>query len=360
MNIKTGLSIFKSVWLIEQQSALSCFTMWEQYMNNEAKFSNDAKDLHANAFALIKSENVTVAPTDIWSAASFNNFAGSETAIIPIDGPLMKSDFCGYHGTATMLSYFRMAEQTPSVKTIILLIDSPGGTVDGTQAFADAIAASPKNTKAVIDGMMCSAALWIGCACNEVIATSNTDIIGSIGTTIQWYDSTAYLEKNGIVLRQFNASKSIDKNKEFRDANNGNGKLLVQQYLDPTNDEFIQSVQANRAGKFNTKTEDIFTGKVYLAKDAMKFGLIDSIQPMNQALTGKASAAAINQTTANANTSLDPFMEETLDKINGIDKGELYYIERKAAYNKQLDQENEQRAKDSLAAYEKELAEKLI
>jgi signal peptide peptidase SppA len=301
VNYKTGSEIFKSLWLIEPQSALGYLEMWDQFRKSGERWnpkneeSKETVDPRKKFFA---SQNVIYAPADAMSreAQEFKGFDGAEIAVIKLDGPLMKNDFCGFYGTASLLSFLRLAEQTASVKKIVLLIDSPGGSVDGTANFAEAIKASEKSTVAIITGMMCSAAYWIGSSCDEVIATSKTDITGSIGTKIQWYDRTKNMEKNGIILREYTATKSADKNRAFNEANKGDGKLLVQTLLDPLNDIFLNDVQTNREGKIDLKQEDVLTGKTYLAQQAIKVGLIDRIMPLDKAMTyAMASAKALGE-----------------------------------------------------------------
>lgn len=234
---------------------------------------------------LYAKDRVILAPEETFDLKhNFNGFTGAEIAIIPIRGPLMKADNCGYLGTMQMRMLVRMAEETASVHTVICLIDSPGGSVDGTQLLADEIKACSKKTIALVDGMMCSAAYWIGSSCDEIYATSDTDLIGSIGTMISWYDDSKYLEDNGFVLKEFYASDSKEKNAAFREANDGNSKKLVQQLLDPINHVFTAAVRMNRAGKFDEKKENIFTGTVYVSDKAKEAGLIDDIQTFEDIL----------------------------------------------------------------------------
>lgn len=191
----------------------------------------------------------------------------------------MKEDFCGWFGTASLREELNKINAAQSIHTVILMIDSPGGTVDGTQAFADAIKNSPKKTVAIIDGMAASAAYWIASSADEIIATSQTDIIGSIGTMISFYDRSEYYEEMGFVLREYYADDSKDKNKMMREAVKGNGKLLVKELLNPTNDIFLNAVRENRGKKLNE--EETLTGKTFLAEKAKEMGLVDKISSLD-------------------------------------------------------------------------------
>lgn len=242
-------------------------------------------------------QDVVVMPDNRFDMRSFEGFDGATIAVISIAGPLMKADYCGSFGTASIRDLIQLAEQTTSVKTILFVIDSPGGTVDGTQLLADAITNCTKKTIALIDGYCCSAAYWIASACNEIYASANTDIIGSIGTMIGFYDDTQALQNEGLVLREFYATDSVDKNAAFRDAQNGDGKRIVAEYLDPTNSIFKTNVQNNRTGKIDLKKENVLTGKIYHADEAVKVGLIDGISSFDHIINSTLNNQSIMSTT---------------------------------------------------------------
>jgi ClpP class serine protease len=291
---KVGLNIYNKPWLIEPQSALNLFDMWDRVISNKTDWRSETehdREAYSHVQKFFAISDITFAPIDTYEAKNFKGFEGSQLAVIPVMGPLMKQDFCGDFGTSSMANFFRLAENTRSVESIALLIDSPGGTVDGTASFADTIKRSKKYTMSIVDGLACSAAYWIGSSANQMVATSKTDTIGSIGTMCSWRDYSKMYETNGVVLRQYYASKSIDKNRAFNEANAGDGRMLVQETLDPLNNEFIGAVKSNRKDKLDTEKEDVLTGKTYVAGRAKDVGLIDGIMPIDQAFKKALQAA---------------------------------------------------------------------
>lgn len=282
MNIKTGLSIYNKPWLIEPSAAIQMLDFWnkvqggEQWNYHSAKGEDENKS-NERFFAL---DGVTIAPESTGGMYSFKGFEGSHTAVISISGPLMKNDYCGSLGTASLRQLTQMAAATESIKTILYVIDSPGGTVDGTQSFANAIKSSGKQTIALVDGMMCSAAYWIGSSCDKIYSSNSTDMIGSIGTMCALKDNTEEMKTKGIVLREYYATDSTDKNKMFSDAQKGDGKALISEMLDPMNDMFMEAVKENRYGKLN-KSENVLTGKTYMTDAAQAAGLIDGISSID-------------------------------------------------------------------------------
>lgn len=207
---------------------------------------------------------------------SFNDAPKNSIAIIPVSGPIMKNGGdCGEAGAVHFTNWIKSANESDRITGIILQIDSPGGMVDGTQTVVDAIRASRKPVISFVDdGMMASAAVWIGTAAHEVYASHKTDTIGSIGVYTTLLDYRGYLEKMGLKELEIYAPQSADKNKAYRDALDGN-EALIKEKLSFICDRFIAGVKENRKGKLNLEEENPFTGKMYKADQAISIGLID-------------------------------------------------------------------------------------
>lgn len=279
MQLTGLLSIYNKAWLIEPNAAVQMLELFNNVKMGEEDFTPE----QVKAVSILTGmSGVMVAPQSTWEMRDFKGFAGAETVVIPVSGPLMKNDYCGALGTASLRSLFAAAEAESSVKNIVLAIDSPGGTVDGTEGFAGQIAASTKRTICAVDGTCASAAMWIGSSCNEMYATSQTDFVGSIGTMVSMTDNSEAMKSRGVVLREYYATASTDKNKVFKEAREGDGKALISEVLDPINNVFMATVTANRGGKLDPST---LTGKMYPAQAAVQLGLLDGIMSMEQIIS---------------------------------------------------------------------------
>lgn len=242
-----------------------------------------AHNLLASVLPLFESKQAGISK---YAPVQFQPEIKNGVAIIPINGPIMKTENCDEPGTANILTTMQQLAANPDIKGFVLQIDSPGGTVDGTQVFAEAIKSlsTQKPVVSFVDGMMASAAYWIGSSTEHIMASTATDMIGSIGTMVSWADFKGMYEQKGVKLHEAYASDSVDKNALFRDANNGDYSTLQKELLDPVNKVFTSTVSANRAGKINTAKENVLTGKIYMAADAIKNGLIDSIGTLDKAV----------------------------------------------------------------------------
>lgn len=209
---------------------------------------------------------------------SYDEAPQGSIAIIPVEGAIEKNDYCGIAGSATLSQRVQDADNHPNVAAIILKVDSPGGHVDGTENFAQAVKATKKPVVAYVDGLAASAAYWIISGSDNIMLSGETAKVGSIGTMATIRDLTKYYEEMGVKIWEVYASKSTDKNKEIRDIiENGNTNTLIKDRLDPINKVFTGFVADARKDHINLQSEDVLTGKVYIGSSAIQAGLADDI-----------------------------------------------------------------------------------
>ena len=134
--------------------------------------------------------------------------------IIDLHGPLMRqpdlisSLLFGATDMNEVTDAIQEAVQRDDVQSILIDIDSPGGTVNGTPELAQAVAdaAKLKSIYAFSAGQMCSAAYWIASQCDAVYATPSARV-GSIGVMLPFIDSTEKFRSEGLNVEVFAAGK---------------------------------------------------------------------------------------------------------------------------------------------------------
>ena len=134
--------------------------------------------------------------------------------IIDLHGPLMRqpdlisSLLFGATDMNEVTDAIQEAVQRDDVQSILIDINSPGGTVNGTPELAQAVAdaAKLKTTYAFSAGQMCSAAYWIASQCDAIYATPSARV-GSIGVMLPFIDSTEKFRSEGLKVEVFAAGK---------------------------------------------------------------------------------------------------------------------------------------------------------
>ena len=211
--------------------------------------------------------------------------------VMGVNGPLMKADQeCGPRGLMSLANDLQRAAKDTDISAVLLRVDSPGGQVFGTQSVVDGIKACQAAGKPVValceDGLMCSAAYWIGCSANTIIATHETCTIGSIGVMASWADAQPYFEKMGVKFHTVYAEQSSLKNADFAAAGQGDYKA-VQANLTAIAGGFLGAVRSNRGNRLDAKKFDksgASAGKTFFASEAGDIGLIDAMGSFQDAL----------------------------------------------------------------------------
>ena len=133
--------------------------------------------------------------------------------IVPIKGPigrnLSKVDvMLGAVDINQISADIERFAADPSVKTILLDIDSPGGTVAGVPEVAARVREISQNKKVVsYSEFAASAAYWIGSQASEFIATPSASAIGSVGVYVPVLDRTEELKAKGIKVDVIKSGK---------------------------------------------------------------------------------------------------------------------------------------------------------
>ena len=256
---------------------------------------------YAETIAVVLSDrlNLDVEGLQIKSDAKDQRVATTNkgVAVIPIVGS-MSHRSTGIEAMSGMTSYstlqkqFEAAFNDPNVGSILMDIDSPGGSVAGAFDFRDYLM-SKKGTKpvyALARDAMCSAAYLIGSTADKVYATQ-TARVGSIGVVAMHTDASGKMEKEGLKPTFISAGK-------FKTAGNPYEKLegdklkYLQDSVDESYDMFINAVADARG--IDKKVIRDTEARVYGGKKAVEIGLADGIRTYESVL---AEMSAPNFTT---------------------------------------------------------------
>jgi len=211
-------------------------------------------------------------------------------AIIPVKGVVSKrsslfSFFFSRASTTDIAIMFKDALSNQDVESILLDIDSPGGTVDGTQELAELIysARGQKPIIAYTDGMMASAAYYIGAAADSIYISGDMPDIGSIGVAMMHLDYSANDEKYGFKETDIFAGK-------YKRIATGNrplskeGKEYLQDQVDYIYSVFVNDVAKYRGRSVEDVLENMADGKIFIGRQALDAGLVDGVSTFDQLL----------------------------------------------------------------------------
>lgn len=166
------------------------------------------------------------------------------------------------------------AESDPSVESIALNIDSPGGYIGGLDETAQAIAAVGKPVVAYVSNMAASAAYWLASQADRIVAVSPAAQIGSIGVALEEFDNDAALAAEGIAHRVYTSTDAPDKRPDTK-TESGQAKVIAE--LDALHGVFVRRVAEGRGVSEEVVNRDFGRGGLLIAEEAMAKGMIDEV-----------------------------------------------------------------------------------
>lgn len=257
------------------------------------------QEFHATA-EMVRGINLSLhlagpAPEAAREIAADNSFAVTSdgVALIEIRGRMQKqqSSMGSAASTVAVRQQIRAAVRSEDVRAILMVVDSPGGTVAGTKELADDIAAAGK-TKPVIgfaEDMAASAAYWAISQATQVFAQP-TAMVGSIGTYGVVHDMSALAAKEGVKVHVIRAGALKGAGTPGTEVT-PEQLAAFQEEVNTLNEFFLAGVASGR-GMTIDQVRALATGQAWIGQKAVDAGLIDGVATFEQALATARSAAA--------------------------------------------------------------------
>lgn len=213
--------------------------------------------------------------------------ASNGVAEVSIEGmltqrPSIMSFLFGGGGTtyADIQTAVVAADADPQVAEIELLIDSPGGTVDGLFETLDTLDAIEKPMKAIVNGQATSAAYAIAATANEIIATNRANQFGSVGVAAQFT-----VDDEVVTITSTNAPAKRP------DASTDEGREMIVAELDAVHALFVDTIAQGRDTTTKKVNVQFGQGATLLAEEALKRGMIDTIESPRLSVVPSASSS---------------------------------------------------------------------
>jgi protease-4 len=189
----------------------------------------------------------------------------------------------------------------PSIKAVLLRINSPGGTVTASDMmYKDLLAFKARTHKPVVTCMMdvcASGGYYVSCASDYRVCYPTT-ITGSIGVIIETLNINGTLRKIGATTESVKSGPNKDMGSPFKAvttqpdrALDGNDRELLQNIVNQFYAGFKGIVKASPN---HIREEDwgmVTDGRVFTGVDAAKLGLVDEVGTVDTAIA-KAKAMA--------------------------------------------------------------------
>ena len=204
----------------------------------------------------------------------------------------------------------RQAAADPNVKAVVLAVDSPGGTVTGSDLIWHEVTKFKKTGKKVVvhmGDMAASGGYYVSAPADKIVC-SPTAITGSIGVIASFWDASALMEQ------KLSLKSNTIKTGPYKDIGSMSRPMradeqeLLQAVLNDMYERFLDIVTEGRQGRGDlpkTKEEakaairKLADGRIYTAQQALANGLVDALGYREDAyaeakgLTGQPNATIV-------------------------------------------------------------------
>jgi protease-4 len=195
--------------------------------------------------------------------------------IVELKGLIVSSE-----QTLKHLTEFR---HDPNVKSVVLRIDSPGGSVGASQEIYKEVMRTNevKPVIASMGSMGASGGYYAALGAENIIANPGT-MTGSIGVIVKFPNLEGLFEKIGYRSEVIKSGPLKDVGASNRPMSEEERKLM-QDLIDNVYGQFVRDIAAAR-GMEEDIIQKLADGRVYTGEQALEVGLIDSLGNFTDAI----------------------------------------------------------------------------
>ena len=223
---------------------------------------------------------------------------GQKIAVVYVEGAIVDGtvdDGQNVGGDKIARRIRKIRKETDTYKAIVLRVNSPGGSVSGSEAVLFELIRAREAGLPVVVSMgpvAASGGYWIATASDKIIAGPQT-ITGSIGVfgilpNLKSLGSSYGLNWDRVKTNESSDIFSIARPKTGQEIS------IIQEYVNQTYQRFLSLVGESRKLSL-ADVENLAEGRVWTGKEAYELGLVDNLGGLSQAITIAAELADLGK-----------------------------------------------------------------
>lgn len=221
-----------------------------------------------------------------WVAIRGDRSGGDRVAVVAVEGIITDG--------RQVLEQIERYRTNPSIKALVLRIESPGGGVAPSQEISGGVLkfrrTSGKPVVASMGRVAASGGYYIAAAADRIVANPGS-ITGSIGVIMQLPNISGLLQKVGVRTTVIKSGEFKDLGGAARDLSEAERRIL-QDLLDDVHAQFIDAVAAGRKMD-RARVVPLADGRVFSGRQALAVGLVDELGDLRDAIARAGSLAGL-------------------------------------------------------------------
>jgi protease-4 len=218
-------------------------------------------------------------------------------ALVDVDGLLLNANLTGLGSLGeNPVSAFRekldRAAEDPDVRAVVLRINSPGGAVTAADVmWHDLVTFRREKQVPVVASLVdvgAGGAYYVAAGADRIVAHP-TSIVGGIGVVLNLYNLSDSMAMLNVLDQRVKAGPDIDLGNVTQSLTPAN-EALLQAMADEFHQRFKEVVVQSRPD-IDPSDESTLGGRVFIAGEAQRRGLVDQVGYLDDAIAAAAELA---------------------------------------------------------------------
>ena len=183
-----------------------------------------------------------------------------------------------------VIKQLKKYDKNKNVKSIVIRVESPGGSVAPSQEIYQAIKNIRDSGKPIVVSMgsvAASGGYYLSIGATKIFANPGT-LTGSIGVILEYPNYMGLMDKIGVNMTTIKSGKMKDVGSPYRKSSSEEERYL-QDLIDNTYNQFITAVSLERKITLD-EVKEIADGRVFTGLQAYDYGLVDSLGTYEDAI----------------------------------------------------------------------------
>ena len=212
---------------------------------------------------------------------------GQKVAVIDLTGIITKSD-----ATIKLIHTYR---DDPSIKAIVIRIDTPGGSVAPVQEIYSELQKIEKPIVASMGGTAASGGYYVACAADTIMANPGT-LTGSIGVIMQFTRMKGLYDKIGLEHQVIKSGEFKDTGSPFRSLTEEE-QAVLQATVNNVYNQFVDTIfEARQSLLSRSEIAELADGRIFSGQQALDLKLLDRLGNLPEAIELAGELANIDGT----------------------------------------------------------------
>ncbi len=231
------------------------------------------------------------------SVLSFLPFEGC-VGVVGINGPIVSTDIGAtvfsdeVKGAETIAEEIRSADNRADVKSMLVFIDSPGGSVVGSKEIYDALRSLNKPSVAYINELAASGGYYVASGTDYIIAQPDA-LTGNIGARATIADMSGLFAKIGFNESTIKSGAMKDMGTSSRPMT-PEERAVFESIINESFQQFKGDVQAGRGSRLDPAGfATALDARIFSGRQAKKIGLVDALGNKKAAIQKAAELGGI-------------------------------------------------------------------